>query len=205
MFGRQRTLPHETRTTKRRSNERTRKLSEDPIEHKPARRHITSSVAFNRRMLRRVMIFASFCGVLYLFYAWAKGGDAARLVWQKESHWHESWSVVVFICPTDCSPPYREYSMRPHSPPSQGRSVLTNYLNSCLGPLGIPFQRPIEECRTFKSEQVEKLIVEVTKKMADKDLARLFENCFPNTLDTTVRWHAADPKHPQSFIITGDM
>jgi len=41
--------------------------------------------------------------------------------------------------------------------------------------------------------------------MADKDLARLFENCFPNTLDTTVRWHLPDPKHPQSFIITGDM
>jgi meiotically up-regulated gene 157 (Mug157) protein len=41
--------------------------------------------------------------------------------------------------------------------------------------------------------------------MADKDLARLFENCFPNTLDTTVRWHLPDSKHPQSFIITGDM
>jgi len=41
--------------------------------------------------------------------------------------------------------------------------------------------------------------------MADKDLARLFENCFPNTLDTTIRWHKADPKYPQSFIITGDM
>lgn len=69
----------------------------------------------------------------------------------------------------------------------------------------IPFQRPIEECRTFKSEHVERLIVEVTRKMADKDLARLFENCFPNTLDTTVRWHFSDLKHPQSFIITGDM
>jgi uncharacterized protein len=69
----------------------------------------------------------------------------------------------------------------------------------------LPFQRPIEECRTFKSEQVEKLITEVTRRIADKDLARLFENCFPNTLDTTVRWHLADPLNPQSFIITGDM
>ena len=74
-----------------------------------------------------------------------------------------------------------------------------------VGPLTIPFQRPIEECRTFKSEYVENLIVEVTRKMTDKDLARLFENCFPNTLDTTIRWHSPDLKNPQSFIITGDM
>jgi uncharacterized protein len=53
--------------------------------------------------------------------------------------------------------------------------------------------------------QVEKVIADVTKKLADKDLARLFENCFPNTLDTTIRWHAAEKDYPQTFIITGDM
>ena len=55
--------------------------------------------------------------------------------------------------------------------------------------------------------------------MVDKDLARLFENAFPNTLDTTVRWHVdstvshkskrywdtAAWKGPQSFIVTGDI
>jgi len=52
--------------------------------------------------------------------------------------------------------------------------------------------------------------------MVDKDLARLFENAFPNTLDTTVRWHVdgtekAHKKYgnkwegPQSFIVTGDI
>jgi meiotically up-regulated gene 157 (Mug157) protein len=59
--------------------------------------------------------------------------------------------------------------------------------------------------------------------MVDKDLARLFENAFPNTLDTTVRWHVdgSDIKTelkakrslrndgkwegPQSFIVTGDI
>jgi meiotically up-regulated gene 157 (Mug157) protein len=56
--------------------------------------------------------------------------------------------------------------------------------------------------------------------LEDKDLARIFENAFPNTLDTTVRWHVDgtvrhkigkktwDPKAwrgPQSFIVTGDI
>ena len=52
--------------------------------------------------------------------------------------------------------------------------------------------------------------------MEDKDLARIFENAFPNTLDTTVRWHVSSmEKHrnnrdgswegPQSFIVTGDI
>lgn len=63
----------------------------------------------------------------------------------------------------------------------------------------------MEECRTFRSEQVEKIIADVTSRIGDKDLARLFENCFANTLDTTVRWHLADHENPQSFIITGDM
>ncbi|KAK4897068.1 hypothetical protein LTR28_001773, partial [Elasticomyces elasticus] len=53
----------------------------------------------------------------------------------------------------------------------------------------LPFQRPSVRCRTFESDLVEKIIDDLTAKMEDKDLARMFENAFPNTLDTTVRWH----------------
>jgi uncharacterized protein len=60
----------------------------------------------------------------------------------------------------------------------------------------------------------------MSEQMLDKDLARIFENAFPNTLDTTVRWHVDgtetnhlsqqhkdDPswQGPQSFIVTGDI
>lgn len=87
----------------------------------------------------------------------------------------------------------------------------------------LPFQRPEIRCRTFTSPLVEKVIEDVTSKMVDKDLARLFENAFPNTLDTTVRWHVdgkEKSKHtelkrgtqdkgkwegPQSFVVTGDI
>jgi hypothetical protein len=54
------------------------------------------------------------------------------------------------------------------------------------GPLKLPFQRPLERCRTFTSAAMEKLIANMTSRMVDKDLARLFENTFPNTLGTSV-------------------
>ncbi|KIN00191.1 glycoside hydrolase family 125 protein [Oidiodendron maius Zn] len=107
-------------------------------------------------------------------------------------------------------PDYKQYSTFRHRPFSDG-------------PLQLPFQRPSTLCRTFSSPLVEKVIDEVTGKMVDKDLARLFENAFPNTLDTTVRWHDDGTiKHTelkvrtnardtgkwegaQSFVVTGDI
>ena len=84
------------------------------------------------------------------------------------------------------------------------------------GPMALPFQRPSMACRTFTSPLVEKVIEELGSRLVDKDMARLFENAFPNTLDTTVRWHTdgTDSKKryssgkwdgPQSFIVTGDI
>jgi len=39
--------------------------------------------------------------------------------------------------------------------------------------------------------------------MADPDLASLFVNCFPNTLDTTVQNYTYSPTDPDTFVITG--
>lgn len=50
------------------------------------------------------------------------------------------------------------------------------------GPLNLPFQRPETTCRTFTSSAMEKLITNLTSRMVDRDLARLFENAYPNTL-----------------------
>ena len=83
------------------------------------------------------------------------------------------------------------------------------------GPLALPFQRPHRRCRTFESPQAEKVIHDLTERMVDKDLARVFENAYPNTLDTTVRWHVNGSNRQykknarwsgaQSFIVTGDI
>lgn len=64
--------------------------------------------------------------------------------------------------------------------------------------------RPILADRKFVSDAVEKTIVAMRKKIADPELACLFENCFPNTLDTTVEFELIDGK-PDTFVITGDI
>ncbi|KAI9797665.1 MAG: hypothetical protein M1825_005724 [Sarcosagium campestre] len=108
-------------------------------------------------------------------------------------------------------PDYAHYSSYPHRPFSEG-------------PMKLPFQRPAAQCRTFASPTVEKIITDFKSRIVDKDLARIFENAFPNTLDTTVRWHTDGSEKkakkqsmfrslkdegkwegPQSFIVTGDI
>lgn len=65
-------------------------------------------------------------------------------------------------------------------------------------------KRPPLGKRTFVSEAIDKLIVNTKSKIADPEIAWLFENCFPNTLDTTVDYEIIDNK-PDTFIITGDI
>ncbi len=65
-------------------------------------------------------------------------------------------------------------------------------------------KRPEAGKRCFTSVEVEKLIKQVKAAMADKELAWLFENCFPNTLDTTVDFEYIDGE-PDTFVITGDI
>ncbi len=65
-------------------------------------------------------------------------------------------------------------------------------------------QRPEPAKRLFRSEAVEKKIVEVKKQLKNPRLAWMFENCFPNTLDTTVHFRRLDGK-PDTFVYTGDI
>lgn len=64
--------------------------------------------------------------------------------------------------------------------------------------------RPVPEKRNFVSKAVEETINKVKKGISDPELVWLFENCFPNTLDTTVSFSESEGK-PDTFIITGDI
>ncbi len=63
--------------------------------------------------------------------------------------------------------------------------------------------RPDPKNRKFVSSLIEEKILEVKSSIADKDLANLFENCFPNTLDTTIDFK--NDNEPDTFVITGDI
>jgi uncharacterized protein len=67
-----------------------------------------------------------------------------------------------------------------------------------------PSRRPAPAERKFTSRDVEEVVSRVKAQIGDPELAWLFENCYPNTLDTTVHIGEVDG-HPDTFIITGDI
>ncbi|MEG1543567.1 MAG: glycoside hydrolase family 125 protein [Tannerellaceae bacterium] len=65
-------------------------------------------------------------------------------------------------------------------------------------------KRPKIAARKFISEAVEKKLVAVKARIKDPKLAWMFENCYPNTLDTTCEYKLLNGK-PDTFVITGDI
>ena len=65
-------------------------------------------------------------------------------------------------------------------------------------------KRPPMDKRHFVSKAVEAEIKAATSRIKDEKLRWMFENCFPNTLDTTVRYTLKNGK-PDTFVITGDI
>ncbi|KAI4272182.1 MAG: hypothetical protein LQ337_005465 [Flavoplaca oasis] len=102
-------------------------------------------------------------------------------------------------------------------PPYEAFSRSRSNKNLSPGRHQLPLQRPVERCRKFPSPALEKTITRLRDKIADPDLFRLFENSYPNTLDTAVLWTgfaARDASAPDSsdafdedlaFVITGDI
>ena len=73
--------------------------------------------------------------------------------------------------------------------------------------LGLP-RRPKPEQRAFRSRAVDAKIAEVTAALRAKGrdkLALMFENCFPNTLDTTVCYRRGPDGEDETFVYTGDI
>jgi meiotically up-regulated gene 157 (Mug157) protein len=75
-----------------------------------------------------------------------------------------------------------------------------------LAPETIPYpsKRPEPSARKFRSRAVDAAIESVSGKIADPELAWLFSNCLPNTLDTTVTSGEFNGA-PDTVVVTGDI
>ena len=67
-----------------------------------------------------------------------------------------------------------------------------------------PIVRVAKDKRNFTSMAVENAIATFQKKVKNPELCWLFENSFPNTLDTTVFYEEKNGK-PDTYVITGDI
>jgi len=85
-----------------------------------------------------------------------------------------------------------------------GLSLSNLSFTKSFAPNSFETKRPPISERKFVSEAIETKIVEMKKIIKDEELSWLFENCFPNTLDTTITHKIIDGK-PDTFVITGDI
>lgn len=83
-----------------------------------------------------------------------------------------------------------------------GSLLLSKY--SFSANTDFPVVRIKESDRKFKSAVIEQIIADVKKGIGNKETGWLFENCFPNTLDTTVDFAMLNGK-PDTYVITGDI
>src|SRR5436309_1942623 len=81
-------------------------------------------------------------------------------------------------------------------------SALAFAPSGFAGDAQFPVTRPPESKRRFKSVAVERTIEQVQSQIGNKELAWMFGNCFPNTLDTTVDFKMVNGR-PDTYVITG--
>jgi meiotically up-regulated gene 157 (Mug157) protein len=65
-------------------------------------------------------------------------------------------------------------------------------------------KRPAPAARKFRSKAVDAAIASISAKIRDPELAWLFSNCLPNTLDTTVTF-STNTEGPDTIVVTGDI
>lgn len=85
------------------------------------------------------------------------------------------------------------------------RSEVCPADNTALPLQYVETNRPAKSDRLFESYAVEREIARVKALLTNPKMAWMFENCFPNTLDTTVHFSIGDDGKPDTFVYTGDI
>lgn len=84
-----------------------------------------------------------------------------------------------------------------------GAGLLASKVSFAAAP-EFPIVRVAASKRHFQSKSVDAAIKTFQRKVKNPELNWLFENCFPNTLDTTVH-HSIENGKPVTYVITGDI
>lgn len=138
-------------------------------------------------------------------------GDAATTTITNTGAGADAGAADASTAETDNKAPAQDVIPKPDCP------NFEQYMRGRPGPEStgkrkFPLVRPPPECRTFPVPAVEAYITKMEDKITDPDLYRLFQNSFPNTLDTMVKWHGyahdADGNETTeelSYVITGDI
>lgn len=84
---------------------------------------------------------------------------------------------------------------------SEGKTTVSAVLDNT----NYQCQRPPVEERLFHSNSVESEIERITGILNNQKLAWMFENCFPNTIDTTVHYRKDSEGKNETFVYTGDI
>lgn len=85
-----------------------------------------------------------------------------------------------------------------------GREYIEMTADTTIG-VGTPKRPPVEQ-RLFRSDAIEQKILEVKELLRGNPyLAWMFENCFPNTLETTVHYRQLANGDDDTFVYTGDI
>ncbi len=84
-----------------------------------------------------------------------------------------------------------------------GAGILASKVSFAAAP-EFPIVRVATSKRHFRSKAVDAAIKTFQSKVKNPELNWLFENCFPNTLDTTV-YYKEEQGRPDTYVITGDI
>lgn len=85
-----------------------------------------------------------------------------------------------------------------------GAGMLASKVSFAAAPADFPVVRVAASERHFRSKAVDAAIKTFQSKVKNPELTWLFENCFPNTLDTTV-YYKEEQGRPDTYVITGDI
>ena len=82
--------------------------------------------------------------------------------------------------------------------------IVSCFFSANVSAKDFPTVRVEKAKRNFVSVPVDNKIEQMQKTIHDPELARMFGNCFPNTLDRTLNFTIKNGK-PNTFVITGDI